>query len=347
MDGKYPDKRILCSYDLDIKLFHEFNLEVLDLIPLRSVFVLNTDKGKKILKKIDYPISRLNFILKALEYISFKFNRVITFEKSIKGENHVIWGDCVYIVLNVLNGRECEISNPVDVIISSQGLRELHEASYGIQEFFMRDDKEIDYNEELGRFPIVLRDSLELLKNIKSQVTSYKYKNSIDSIFLNEVDCFTKEIEECISMIENSNYERLCEDKRLIALCHNDLAHHNILIEEEKAFFLDFDYASIDLRIKDLSNFIEKSIKGFDYDIEIAKNIIKNYTLNQKMSKDEYEIMYIMLKFPHDFVSICKNYYLKQKDWEEKVFLERFIKKASYKNDKKLFLKDYKNNFLK
>lgn len=347
MDGKYSYKKMLCSYDLDIKLFDEFNLEVLDIIPLRSVFVLNTDKGKKILKKIDYSIKRFNFILKALEYISFKFHRIITFEKSIKGENYVIWGDSVYVVLNVLNGRECEISNPVDVIISSQGLRELHESSYGIQEFLKRDDKNIDYNEELGRFPIVLNESLELINNIRSQVTIYKYKNDIDNIFLNEVDYFTQEIEGCISMIEDSNYNKLCEDKHLIALCHNDLAHHNILIEEEKAFFLDFDYASIDLRIKDLSNFIEKSIKGFDYDIEIAKNIIKNYAFNQEMYKDEYEIMYIMLKFPHDFVSICKGYYLKQKDWEENVFLERFIKKASYKNDKMLFLKEFENTFLK
>jgi len=57
--------------------------------------------------------------------------------------------------------------------------------------------------------------------------------------------------------------------------------------------------------------------------------------------------MYIIIKYPHDFVSLCKNYYLKQKDWEEIVFLERFTKKASYKEDKSLFLKEFKNTFLK
>lgn len=347
MDMKYPDKKILCSYDLDAKLFREFNLQVLDVIPLRSVFVLNTDKGKKILKKIDYSIDRLKYILKALEYISCKFNRIITFEKTIKGESYLNWGDSVYVVLDVLNGRECEISNPVDVIIASQGLRELHEASYGIQEVFNKGDNTISYYQGLGAFPLVLNKSLELLKSIKSQVNHYKYKNDIDKIFLRESDDFIKELEECISMIENSSYSDLCTHKNLIVFCHNDLAHHNILIEEEKAFFLDFDYSSIDLRTKDLSNFIEKSIKGFDYDIEKAKNIINNYAPDGDISKEEYEIMYIMIKYPHDFVALCKNYYLKQKDWEEIVFLERFTKKVSYKEDKNLFLKEFKNTFLK
>jgi len=202
MDVKYPDKKILCSYDLDARLFREFNLQVLDVIPLRNVFVLNTDKGKKILKKIDYSIDRLNYILKALEYISSKFNRIITFEKTIKGENYLNWEDSVYVVLNVLKGRECEISNPVDVIIASQGLRELHEASYGIQDIFNKGDNNIYYYDELGTFPSVLNKSLELIKSIKSQVDLYKYKNDIDKVFLKEADYFIQELEECISMIK-------------------------------------------------------------------------------------------------------------------------------------------------
>ena len=49
---RYIDKKILCSYDLSEEFFKELGVEVYDIIPLRKVFVIFTDKGKKILKKI-------------------------------------------------------------------------------------------------------------------------------------------------------------------------------------------------------------------------------------------------------------------------------------------------------
>ena len=49
---RYVDKSILCSYDLSEDFFQELGINVYDIIPLRKVFVIFTDKGKKILKKI-------------------------------------------------------------------------------------------------------------------------------------------------------------------------------------------------------------------------------------------------------------------------------------------------------
>ena len=71
------------GYNLDVELFEKFNLKVNDLYPLRNVYILYTDKGEKILKKGDWKISEFNFINSALEYISKKFNRVVSFEKNI------------------------------------------------------------------------------------------------------------------------------------------------------------------------------------------------------------------------------------------------------------------------
>ena len=49
---RYIDKRILCSYDLSEEFFYKLGVKVYDIIPLRKVFILFTDKGKKILKII-------------------------------------------------------------------------------------------------------------------------------------------------------------------------------------------------------------------------------------------------------------------------------------------------------
>ena len=66
---RYIDKRILCSYDLSEEFFYKLGVNVYDIIPLRKVFVLFTDKGKKILKITNSSLDRINFINKTLNII--------------------------------------------------------------------------------------------------------------------------------------------------------------------------------------------------------------------------------------------------------------------------------------
>ncbi len=63
--------------------------------------------------------------------------------------------------------------------------------------------------------------------------------------------------------MKQSEYYNLCKEKEKIVFCHHDLAHHNILINKEEVYFLDFDYAVIDLKVHDICNFINKAIKNF------------------------------------------------------------------------------------
>lgn len=45
--NRYVERKALCDYDLCEGLFDKLNLTVQDMIPLRKVFLLVTDKGKK------------------------------------------------------------------------------------------------------------------------------------------------------------------------------------------------------------------------------------------------------------------------------------------------------------
>ena len=75
---RYIDKKILCSYDLSEAFFNKLGVEVYDIIPLRKVFILFTNKGKKILKSIYlsfcliiFKILSINLILSLDELILF------------------------------------------------------------------------------------------------------------------------------------------------------------------------------------------------------------------------------------------------------------------------------------
>lgn len=98
------------------------------------------------------------------------------------------------------------------------------------------------------------------------------------------------------------------------------------MIKEDEAYFIDFDYAILDLKVNDLCNFITKVIKNFAFDINKANIILNSYSSIYSITDKELEVLYGLLSFPYDFYDISKNYYTKRKDWEDEVFLNRLIK---------------------
>ena len=53
-------------------------------------------------------------------------------------------------------------------------------------------------------------------------------------------------------------------------------------------------------------------------------NILKTYNSINEISDEEIQVLYALLNYPRDFVDITIDYYLKQKSWDEEVFISRF-----------------------
>ena len=129
-------------------------------------------------------------------------------------------------------------------------------------------------------------------------------------------------------LLMNTNYEKMKRDNRYFYLCHNDLAHHNFIIDNDNVNIIDFDYCNIDLRIKDIYIFINKVIKNLVYEKDAIDNILTAYDKPEdKIDNQEREILNSLLCYPYDFVEIIKLYYYKQKSWEQEVFVSRLKNK--------------------
>jgi len=348
LDARYKDRNYLSKFDLDVDLFSEFELVVHDVIPVRKVFILDTDKGDKVLKKISYSISRLGFINYGIEYIkNNNFNRIIEFEKTKNNLIYVLWKDDIYCIMNLVEGRECEYSNPVDVMLTSKALAELHKASGGLinDEAFGLLLLENQKRYLCGRIIEIFNEKLRKLKFFKSIATLYENKNEFDYIFLEHEKYYEENIIESIKILEQSEYHNLCKEKEKIAFCHHDLAHHNVLINKEEVYFIDFDYAVVDLRVHDICNFINKAIKDFGYDTEKCYSILNEYTHINPLDQRELKVLYGFLSFPEDFYSVSRDYYTRKKQWSEEVFLNRLKRKVEYREDREKFLKEFKNHY--
>ncbi|AAK80850.1 CotS family spore coat protein [Clostridium acetobutylicum] len=340
LDLKSYREKELASYDLDVELFNEFNFSVYNVMPLRKAFLISTDKGEKILKKIDYTIEEFKFVLAAVNYIKNEneFNRIIDFNKTQSGEYYCIKNGDLYCVMDMIEGKECEFSNPVDLSISSFGLGQLHSASEGFRY------SKIASKNICGKMIKGFKRKKEEVNFLKKMVNLYESLNEFDEIFIKNVDYYLEQIDKSIDIMNKSQYYKLCSEEDKIVLCHHDLAHHNIIIKDEEAYFIDFDYAIIDLKVHDLSNIISKAAKVFNYSIDNSKIIISNYCKSNTLSKNEMEVLFGMLSFPEDFYEIVKSYYTKRKDWSNEEFINKMKRKMANEENRVEFLKNFKED---
>ena len=333
---RYKDEKYLCRYDLDVKLFEALGLDIFDLRPNRNVFLLDTKQGKKILKMINYDDDRLNFIIHSTDYLRERYDGILKINKLPNGEWRFKWKGNYYILLDYFEGTEFNIANPIELEIITEAVAKLHNAGMGIQEATSKEMNE--KNSELFKLKDYFKNSKKDLERLKEIVESYKYKNEFDEIFIKEVDYHLSDVEKCIDLLEKSKYDDLCRDKEKITLCHNDLAYHNILFNQNKVRFIDFDYCNINLRVIDLCNFIIKSIKKFGFSLEMYDSIIEKYDKLNNLSKEEKELIYIYLRFPHDFYTVSMQYYYKLKDWRYESFLNKLERKLEYTKEKEILL---------
>lgn len=317
---RYIDKKILCSYDLSEEFFKELGVEVYDIIPLRKVFVIFTDKGKKILKRINSSEERVEFINKALNIIKEKDKYILQYCTNSKGKIITKWHGKSFVLLDMIDGREATFTNPIEVEWCTKSLANFHKASEGIINDL--NEKEVNLNGAKNLIYEFLND-LCIITEIERVVSKFNYKNEFDLMFLKNVSKAKNDLNKSINLLTNSSYNELYADEKNMILCHLDLAHHNFIIDEDEVNMIDFDYCKIDIRSMDIYNLIIKVIKNYLYDKEVISKIIKDYSSVSEVLDEEKEVIYAMLNYPRDFINISKDYYLKQKSWDYEVFLSR------------------------
>lgn len=341
METRFSYKEWLSKYNLDIKFFDNYNFLVTDVIPLRKVFILVTDKGNKILKRVSYTKSDLDFIGHGIGYLKNNgFDRIMNYYRSKSGHIITVWKESTYVVMDLIEGRECEYNNPIDITIAINGLADMHRASRGI-----------DFSVESDRYKgFKLIDNYRLkyneLQKMKETALNYENRNEFHEIFLKFVDYFLDDMEKSIQILKDSSYIELCKNSDNFILCHHDLAYHNIIINDNVSYFIDFDYSIIDLRVHDICNFINKATKHSCYDFEVLRLIMDEYNKKGPLLQEEYKALYGMLCFPEDFYSISKDYFYRKKLWKYESYLYKIQKKVQDIEERQQMIENFKNVYV-
>jgi CotS family spore coat protein len=337
-ESRYRDKSYLVTYDLTTDIFDGFGVEVIDIIPIRSVYMLYTDKGVKILKRINYPLDELKFINSVVNSIKKDgYDFVVPFMETPNGQYYVKQGEGIYVMLDMIEGREVDFRNVFDIQSAAKALCMLHKSTRGVSDI-------LDTRNNLYKWVDTFKRRIDDLYKFKEIAELHEIKSSFDDIYLSYFDSYFDEARESVKALEDSSYIKLCDEaKENTNICHHDLAYHNILMDSENNIhFVDFDYCIADIRLHDIANLIVKSIKHYRWDIDKALLIIQNYSEIDEITKEELEVLYGFLLFPHDFYEVSRQYYMKTKKWDESDFSSKIGRKAGYYEDRKEFLKNFR-----
>lgn len=332
---RYAEKKYLCQYDLDIDLFNCFNIVVNDLIPSRSVYLLFTDKGKKILKMLDCDSEVFNFIIDSLEFIRPNYSNIVKFNKTIEGNYILNKNGNDYVLMDLIEGRESNFSNPIDISITSKALGKFNLASKGILKNLNK-----KYSKYILNYEERFEDYIKNIDELYNRVLGFKYKNEFDNLFINTYERFRKYMENGICNLKKYEYRKHLGNEDELVFLHQDLINHNVIIKDEEAHFIDFDYACLGLKMQDMRNLIMRVLKSSAYDKEKLARVLEEYEKIEKLKGYEKNILYSILEFPVEYCSIVEAYYYKKKQWDEEVFINRFKSKLEFVDERDKLIKE-------
>ncbi|MBB6215548.1 CotS family spore coat protein [Anaerosolibacter carboniphilus] len=325
------------------EIVRRFSLRVNSIIPLRAVYLVDTNEGRFCLKKINYKEDKLLFLYNVKEYLAqngFEYTdryRLAHQSPFVKNRNDL------YIMTRWIDGRECDFHNPIEVKAAAKNLGRLHIASKG---FTAPETGKV--KSDLGKWTKTYLQRCEDLIVIKNLVKMKSAKDTVDMLFLRNVDMCYRMGVNAIQMLQSHGYDQQVElEGKERYLCHHDYTYHNIILDPKgEQHLIDFDYCKHELRCYDLAHFIMRNMRRFYWDFDMALELIEAYNQIRSVSDMELKLMVSLFQFPQKLWRVCNRYYYEKYDWSEEVFLKHLTEAIDDLPFQIDFLEKYHKKFL-
>lgn len=321
-----------------------YRLKIYNIYRARGALLLETDNGLKLFKCFEGSKNRAMFEHTVKEHLSTNgYFNIDLFIKST--EDDIVSVDsagCRYVMKNWFWGEECNLKDLSQIELASANLARLHLALKGVE--FTQEQLEYSVTGDL-------MDTFEKrnreLKRVKSYIWEKRQKNEFEVLYLNYYDTFYEQGIMALERLYNSSYKSILEASiAQRCICHGNYTYHNIIMLKNKSDALsktlippgwinkkpiyitdissqalnmiattNFEKAHIGVQISDLYQFIRKVMEKNDWDIMYGSSMIEAYDSIKPITREEMEILYLLLLYPEKFWKITNYYYNGKKSW--------------------------------
>lgn len=311
-----PLEQVLAEYEVKV---NKITLETYK--EKKGVWWIDTDQGKKILKKMPMGRERLLFILSAMEHLDANG---VNLPKVIKTKTEAPFVDIEganFVLSEAVASRPPSYGVPAELAVIMRGMAGFHAASRGFNP-----PEAAKIRSHLGTWPKTYLEQINDLKNFREQALENK-DSKFAAAYLEECDYFISLAESCLAALVASPYSKLVEAAaHTVNLCHQDFAAGNLGITAQGRFYVfDTDGITYDLPARDIRKICNKVMKKRGlWDLDMFKEMLRTYNGVNPLSSEDYEVLFIDLRYPHLFYGIASKYFMsREKEWPEPKFMQR------------------------
>lgn len=290
--------------DLNLQIVKSFGRKLKSYIKIKGMYICNTDRGMKLIKKVDAPREKIIFEHIAKEKLHNNgFQNIDRFCMSLEGMPYCIFNGFIYTMSNYIDGIECDLSKNLNEVVTE--IARMHNKAYGL--------KNVQMPLNLCQF---YKKRLIEIARLKKRINNLSSFTKLDILIMKNYDYYFDKCKKAISILEDSKYNDFLDDVKNKGLfCHNNYREENIIINVDGIYIINFDNCLCNLQMVDLANIIRRYMKK-PYCQEIdAYNLLEIYNKTKSLSKDELKILLAMLIFPDKFAKICNKYFNKRRSW--------------------------------
>lgn len=303
---------------------------------------VNTPEGFKCIKKVNYSVERLLFIHDVKEHLVQRGLKFIDrFIKAPSGYPYVVHNNDIYVLIDWIDGKECDFDNMAEIKTAIEGLARFHGCSEGYLP-----SENIKAKNELGKLPLVLKKRSDEFLKLKK--IAKKGKNRFDYVYMENVDFYLEKSLNSLKILSSPAYERLVEKaERSKGICHRDYSYHNLILSREGGLYIiNFDYCCYEIRAYDLISFLRKIMSECNWNVEVAMNVINWYDTVSRLDEDEIKIIAALMEYPQKFWRIANRYYNSKRTKPEIGFYNKLSDVISEKEFYCDFVDKFKENMV-
>ncbi|ONI44010.1 hypothetical protein AN641_08490 [Candidatus Epulonipiscioides gigas] len=286
-------------------LLSEYDLEVYKSQYNRSNFILDTNKGKYILRKVNIQTSQIIFMYTAINHLRKNgFMQIGAIYPTKKNSPFVQNFNQNYILQSYKTSLEIEFKNKEDIKEIVKLLANFHKCGLNLETSNILDNS-IHIKDIYSYFSKRIKETHALKKNIQplSQKTEFEImflKDYKDYLYLENLALMCIDENSCNALIEIAKTNK--------TLAHNEYKYHSVGKIDNEIHLINIDKCGINMQINDLSSILAKVMQKNEWDTKFLSVLLEEYEQIKPLSLEEKAVLKALLIFPEKFASMCNNY---------------------------------------
>lgn len=303
----------------------------------RTIWEVDTDQGTKILKQAELKPTRMLFIADAHLHMQRKGLPITRLHRTKTGGYCLGAGNFAYVVYDKIIGNEMIYYNTNQLKLALEFAGKFYNASKGFTPATGSKTRG-----RLGKWHKLYRWKLQELEGNK-QIALSNPNDPFSMMFLEHADKMLERGRKALVDLDKPEYDQWV--KQVIkekGFCQQDFTFARLVNANQTAFMKELHSITYDLPARDIRIILNKVMKKMSvWDQDLAIHMLRSYDEVNPLTKENYQVLWTDIAFPHLFCSIAHKYYLGQKrSWSDEKYIWALQNIIAVEESKEEFLKN-------